>query len=237
MLILAMPYWRGDREQVLTLAKRLADIEDKPRTDVMIEFVLRFDAEDPLPATIAYIAEKFKVSLYRCRRRGEGHPAGCNDQFFDYLGKSWERCLRDPKYKETVDGIYLYEGDNVPLRKDWLDAILAEWKVAREQGKYVLGCWHPDGSPVGHINGNLIYRPDLYSLVQDLNGCAPFVAWDLFIAPKIEPHWHKSSLMVNLYRATNVPKSWVYDKKGKAKYATAHGIKDNSIYDLAKSLF
>lgn len=228
-----MPYWRGDREQVLTLAKRLADIEDKPRTDVMIEFVLRFDAEEPLPATIAYIAEKFKVRLYRCTRRGEHHPGGPNDQFFDYLGKNWERCLRDPKYKETVDGIYLYEGDNVPLRKDWLDAILAEWKTAREQGKYVLGCWHPDGSPVGHINGNLIYRPDLYGLIPDLNGCPSFFAWDLFIAPKLEPHWYKSSLMVNLYKATNVPKSWVYDKKGKAKYATCHGVKCDSVWKHA----
>lgn len=237
MLVLALQYWNGDREQALTLAKRLADIEDKPRTDVAIEIVLRFDATEPLPSTLAYIAQKFKVSVYRCKRRGEGHPAGCNDMVHDYVGRCWERWLRDPKYRDAVDGVYLYEGDNVPLRKDWLDALVAEWKTAREQGKYLLGCWHPDGSPVGHINGNLIFRPDIFGLVSGLEGCPSQVAWDLFHAEKFAPHWYKSSLMVNLYRATEVPKSWIFDKKGKAKFANCHGVKDQSVYDMAKALF
>ena len=95
MLVLALQYWNGDREQALTLAKRLADIEDKPRTDVMIEFVLRFDADEPLPTTIAYVAQKFKVSVYRCKRRGEGHPAGCNTLFAPAAHNLDTECFSD----------------------------------------------------------------------------------------------------------------------------------------------
>lgn len=237
MLILAIQFWTGDREETLTLARRLADIEDKPRTDVAIEFVLRFDAKEPSKETMEYVGAKFPVSIYRCTRRGEGHPAGCNDMAHDYWGKCWERWLRDKKFRETVDGVWLFEGDNVPLRKDWLDVMVAEWKEARANGKLVLGCWHPDGSPVGHINGNMIVVPDIFGRIKGLEGCPSQYAWDLHHAPKFAPHWFKSKNLVNLYRQTNVPKKWLFDRTGKPKFASCHGVKDRSVYDLAKSMF
>ena len=237
MLRIALQYWNGDREQALTLARRMADIEDKPRTDVDIEFVLRFDAKEPSKETLEYVGQKFKVSVYRCTRRGEGHPAGCDDVFHDYLGKCWERSLRDPKFVQTVDGVWFFEGDNVPLRKDWLDVMVAEWKEARQAGKLILGCWHPEGSPVGHINGNLIAVPDLFGRIKGLEGCPSQVAWDLYHAQKFEPHWFKSKNLANLYRQTNVPKKWLFDRAGKPKFANCHGVKDSSVYDMAKGLF
>lgn len=237
MLRIGLQYWNGDREQALTLARRIADVEDRPRTDVEIEFVLRFDAKEPSKETLAYVGAKFPVSVYRCTRRGEGHPSGCNDMVHDYIGKCWERWLRDKKFRETVDGVWLFEGDNVPLRKDWLDVMLAEWKEAKAAGKLILGCWHPDGSPVGHVNGNLILVPDLFGRIKGLEGCPSQVAWDLFHAQKFEPHWFKSKNLVNLYRQTNVPKKWLFDRSGKAKFANCHGVKDASGYDLVKEMF
>lgn len=237
MLVLAIPYWNGDRELALTLAKRIADIEDKFRSDVQIEFVLRFDATEPHPQTLAYVGQKFKTGVYRCTRRGEGWPFGPNEQTYDYFGKCWERWLRDPNYKATVDGIWLYEADNVPLRKDWLDVMIAEWRKAREAGKALLGCWHDTCSPVGHVNGNVIFSPDLCGHIQGLTGGPANVPWDIFLAEKFEPHWMKSKNLVNLYRETEVPKSKLFTAKGKPKFASCHGVKDSSVFDLAKENF
>jgi len=237
MLVLALQYWNGDREQALTLARRIADIESQRRTDVAIEFVLRFDAKPPSPETIAYVGEKFNVSVYRCLRRGEGHPSGCNDMVHDYFGKCWERWLRDRVFHDNVDGVWLFEGDNVPLRKDWLDVMVAEWKEAREAGKCVLGCWEPYPEGVGHINGNMIVAPDIYGRIKGLEGCPSQIAWDFFHAEKFAPLWFKSKHLINLYKQREVAETKLFTKSGAARYANCHGVKDNSVYDMALKKF
>jgi hypothetical protein len=237
MLIIALQYWKGDQEQALRLARRLADIEDAPRTDVQIEFVLRFDAPEVDKDTLAYVGKKFPVSMYRCKRREQHHPGGPNGMVHDLFGEYWRRCLRVPGFKDNVDGIFLYEADNVPLHKKWLDQLLMHWKHARAEDKWIMGCWQDAGSPVGHINGNMFFVPDLFNRIRGLEGCPTQYAWDLFHAEKFQPHWYKCDRMANLYRATNVPRSWLYARNGTAKFANVHGVKDDSAWNQALQLF
>lgn len=239
MLLIALQYWNGDREQALTLARRLADIEDKFRTDVCIEFVLRFDATEPSRETLEYVGKKFKTSVYRCRRRGQGHPDGCGDVWHDFVNEMWARFMRVRWFTENIDTVMFYEGDNVPLRKDWIDVLMAEWKLARAEGKFIMGCWHNEGIlPAGHMNGAcFITVPDLFNRIRGLEGCPSRFAWDVYHGPKFEPHWYKSKNLVNLYKATNVPKSWLFDKKGKPKFANCHGVKSDAAWKHALEMF
>lgn len=234
MLLIALQYWNGDRELTMRLARRMADLEDAFRADVWLELVYRFDAKPPTVAEIAYLAKKFKVTMYQGRRRATGHPYGCNELVHDLFQRYWNLHMRDKRFASTVNGVWLLEGDNVPLRKDWLTRIKAEWDAARQSGAYLLGCWHKSGLPeVGHINGNLIFRPDLAAVVKGLEGCPPDFAWDMYHAPRFKPHWAFSKEMLNLYKGTNLPKSKIYGKNGKAKASVVHGIKDDSCWDLA----
>ena len=234
MLLIALQYWNGDREQALRLARHLADIEPEFRKDVCLEFVLRFDATAPSMETLAYVGKKFKTTVYRCKRRGQGHPDGCGDVWHDFVNEMWARFLRVRWFTDNIDKVMFYEGDNVPLSKTWINEIVAEWEEARAEGKFILGCWSKEGYESGHINGAcFVTVPDLFNRIKGLEGCPSGVAWDVFHGPKFEPHWFKSKKMINLYKSVGVLKSALFDKKGKPKFANCHGAKDRSVWELA----
>lgn len=231
MLILAIQWWEQDYQAAMRLARRVADLEPAFRSDVEVWLVPRFDAPDPDEATVRHIEGKFEVQAYRTRRRGKGFPSGPNDMVHDLWTEVHRRCLQERGFKEKVDGVLLWEADDVPVCKDWLDRILAEWKTARAAGKLILGCYMAEPAP--HINGNMVFHPSLYSAVRGLEGCPTFTAWDVFHAPKFLPVAQHSREIANFYHAVAVPPGRVWDKKGNAKFAFVHGVKDSSVFDEA----
>lgn len=231
MLILALQYWSGDYDHAMRLARFIAGLEEEKRKDVEFLFVPRFDAPDPEPSVLIEVGARFAVSTHRSRRRGVGHPAGCNDLWHDLLGEMWRRCLQVPGWADKYHGVYSLEADNVPLCRDWLDRIQAEWKAAREAGKLLLGCRME--TPAPHINGNLLFVPNLYGRIRGLEGCPSQYAWDVFHADKWLGQSAFSAEITNFYQATEVPRSRIYGKGG-AKYAVVHGVKDDSVFDAAK---
>lgn len=237
MIIIALQYWKGDYQQAMRLARRLADIEATPRNDVAIEFVARFDAPEVCRDTLAHVKKRFPASVYRCKRRGQGHPGGPNDMVHELFGEYYRRWLRVPGFKAAVSGVFLYEADNVPTHPSWLNELIVQWQTARADGKLIMGSWQDTGGPYGHINGNMFFVPDLFRHVKGLEGCPSQVAWDLFHAQKFAPLWHKCPRMANLYRATKVPKSWVYDRAGVPRFANVHGVKDDSVWEMALKNF
>ena len=233
-LILALQYWRGDYEQAMSFARFVASLEKAFREDVVVWFVPRFDAPEPDRATVAAVQARFRTESYRTKRRGTGHPSGCNDMWHDLVGEAWRRCLQVKGFQDAHHGVYSIEADNVPLRADWLDAILAEWREALAAGKVVLGCRME--SPAPHINGNLLFVPELFGKVRGLEGCPSQYAWDVFHAPKWLDKAGESKLIANFYRATDVPKKKLYEAKGAAKYAVVHGVKDDSALQIAQKM-
>ncbi|NBW10613.1 MAG: hypothetical protein EBR82_21570 [Caulobacteraceae bacterium] len=232
MLLFALQYWNGDRKNAMRLARRIAALEKTPRKDVEFLFVVRFDAEEPDPQTVSMVSEKMKVSVYRTKRRGEGHPGGCNDMWHDLVGEMWRRTLQEKGFHGKYTGIFSFEADVVPLCADWIARVLEEWKQAQEKKCSVWGCYMP--TPAPHINGNMIWIPNIFGVVGGLEGCPSQYAWDVFHAHKWIDTAFSSDQIINYYRAVEVPKNRLYDSTGKAKFALVHGVKDDSAWTLAE---
>jgi hypothetical protein len=229
MLLLALQFWDGDKALVNRLARFIADNELQKRSDVGVIFCPRFDANVDVEV-VEHVKQKFAhVEVHTCRRRGAtGHPYGCNEVVHDLFMLFQGRCLRDKDYLGKVDGVYLMEGDLVPMCRDWLDRVLAEWAAARADGKLVLGAWQPEHTPpMGHINGNLIFSPDLASKISGMEGCAPHAGWDVYHASKLVPVAMRSKIMLNLYKVTEVT------EKAVAGSTMVHGVKDDSAWEIA----
>lgn len=229
-LVLALQFWAGDKEAAMRNARRIADIEPKFRDDVEFCFVARFDCPHDKD-TVEYVSKKFKVSTYTCLRRGTGWPAGCNDVWFDFMQEAGGRYMRE---WSDVKAVFTFEADCIPIAKDWIDVMSAEWDEGAAEGKLVCGCWMPYvGDGFGHINGNALFHPYL-TRAKQLIGCSPIVGWDDAIAPAISTVWHKAGFVKNLYRAVNVAESdivseWIPGKRP----VLIHGVKDLSVENYA----
>lgn len=230
MIVLCLQYWDGDRSTALRLARLIADIQPKWSDRFEFMFVPRFDST--LDAnTVRYVSRKFNVWSRISARREIGWPAGCNGIVSDLFMDSLRR-VNDGTWAH-VDGVWLLEADALPLTIDWLDKIEQEWKLARADGKLIMGAWQPEWSNVGHINGNLIFHPALAATVRGLEGCPPNLPWDTHHAPKFAKHWYKSGQMVNFYKRTDVQEQELWPPG--ANWVFVHGIKDDTGYNLVRS--
>ena len=229
-LVLAAQFWEGDKEATMRNARRIADIEPEFRKDVEFCFVARFDCEHD-KATIDYVSKKFKVSTYTGRRRGTGWPHGCNELWCDLMQAASCKYLED---WQDVKAIFTFESDCIPIAKDWIDVMSAEWDRGEKQGAQVVGCWLQYwGGEHGHINGNALFHPFIARTLT-LIGCTPLGGWDAEFAPRFQSCWYKSGFIKNLYRAVNVSDSdivaeWIPGERPVA----IHGVKDLSVEKYA----
>lgn len=224
MIVLCMQYWEGDKQRALSVARLIADLQAEKDDRFQFMFLRRFDATPVDDETIGYVGRKFDILTHTCRRKETGWPAGCNGMASDALMLAQEK-WNTGEWKR-VTGVWLLESDILPLYRNWLYRIEREWKAALEDGKLVMGAWSPHHSPVGHINGNMLFHPSLCDRVKGLEGSAPHIGWDVYHAQRLHRHAHKSELMLNLYRGVNVNEGDIYAPG--TRYAFVHGIKDDS---------
>lgn len=225
-LVIALQFWEGDRDAAMRNAVRIADNEPKFREDVIFMFVARFDCPHDI-AVAKYVGQKFKTEMYTGFRRGKGWPHGCNELWCDLMQESIRR-TRSGEW-EGVDGILTFEADCVPVRRDWLDVLRKAWDEALAQNKMVLGHWLPEPAPLGHINGNAIFDPNI-AIKLGLVGCSSETGWDFHWGPKFAPHAVKSDLIRMYYHCDGVPESWFVapgENNGEIP-AMIHGIKDGA---------
>lgn len=204
----------------MKLARLIADIQPEYTREFKILFSARFDAKHD-KATMEYVGKKFGVIQHTSSRREIGWPAGPNGMAHDLFMEAQAR-LRRGEW-DDVDALWLLEADALPLTADWLQRIKREW---RDSGKLIMGAWQREWSPVGHINGNMLFSPTLADRVRGLEGCAPHIPWDTHHAVKFSRHWHKSGQMVNFYKRTNVTENEIYPPG--EPWCFVHGIKDDS---------
>lgn len=229
-IALALQFWEGDKDMAMRNARRIADNEPKFRDDVEFCFVARWDSAPDLD-TVNYVSKKFRTTVYRSTRRGQGWPFGCNELWCDLMQESVRR-----KYNQSwndVKAVFTFEGDCIPVARDWLDVLHAEWDTTTAAGKLLTGAFHDSGSPVGHINGNALFHP-LIALTLGLVGCDPLVGWDCAFAPKMQPYWRKSGRIKNMYKETNVTEDALLGPAlDNIVPVVVHGVKDDSVEKYA----
>lgn len=225
-VVIALQFWSGDRDRAMHLARLIADIEPAKNPNVDFAFFARFDTEHD-EETVAKVSRKFNVWKMKCTREAKGWPDGCNAMALDLLQQANMRSTAEWK---SVKAVYLIESDVLPMRRDWIAKLTAEWDECASRGKLLMGAWYPFHSEVGHINGNMFVHPQIVAKIKGLESVRAGRAWDTDFAPKFEPHWHKSNQMQNHYDfKRNIPPEILWScADGKTPVAVIHGVKDFS---------
>lgn len=232
-LLVAIQFWRGDRDRALRLARFLADIEPAFREDTMIALAARFDV--PLDAEIYEammdVGRKFPVTFIRSLREAEGHPDGCHGL---WAGTA-EACFRRWLKGWRCANVFFAEADGVPARYDWIDAIKAAHAENLERGKRVTGA-RMDGTKYydSHVNGSLLMHISALSSHPEWLECPSGEAWDCFHGTTFLQELGPVRSVLNLYGAHDVSLS-VYKTIG-ANWAWIASVKDESAWECAQTL-
>lgn len=119
-------------------------------------------------------------------------PESCNNAFRQ-IAKYIEYGSKEP---------WLWcEADCVPLSKDWLDKIEAEYQEALRHGKVFLGDFVHINEPgfIDHMSGVAVYP----GVMSDHAGDALLaheIAWDCYAASQILPRMQKSKLILHRWK-------------------------------------
>ncbi len=225
-ILLCIQYHDSDKPQAFRLARLIHDIEPHFRPDVRLLMVRRFDCQltDHDAVALHKIEDRFTVETWQSKTKWVGWPGGCNGIARDLLieiavSKSWRK----------ADGVILLEPDCIPFRRDWIDALAAEWLLSFLTDRWLMGAWRDSGGQHGHINGNMVCRPDIAKLLHFGDIIGPDLAWDAAIAPYAKDHWQKTNSIVNAFQSLNATES-----SFKPGTVLVHGYKDDSAYNLAR---
>lgn len=231
-IVLVAQFWNGDKTEVMRNIRRIVDNEPEHRMDFEICFVARFDALHD-PATVEYAKKRFRVSTYTCTRRGTGWPNGCND----VVCEVWQESIRRVRSGEwaAVRALFLMEGDCIPVHRDWLNRLTAEWCATELEGKWITGWYSESGSPWGHVNGNMLCSPMLAHFLPAIAGARANTAWDCDFAGVFQPHWRKANFIENLYAQRGIPRKNIEDIVASG-VVLIHGVKDLSIEQFADDI-
>lgn len=232
-LLLCLQFCPIDQDQALYLARLIADNEPVKRFDVEFAISYRPDSSPAIVEEIEYILrQKFHYfRSHKSLRRGKGWPHGCNDLWFDTM--NWAYTLKKSK-QTNCNGIFTFEADNLPLQRDWINALCDEWEQ-NWTGKLAVGNLHAE--PIKHINGNGMFLIAMQDKIgQVMHGCPAHEPWDLYLAKFIVPKSHDTNKLFQLYRKqVNDIYELAKVKKNGVRPAVLHGLKGEHHLALAKT--
>lgn len=238
-ILIAIPFWQGDRDQVGHLAKLLADLEKKHSDRADILFVNRFDCRPLDAAAIRYVARRFNVYQHKSARKETGWPCGCNGLFFGTLEYVYHmmEAKKIPAYKAILN----LASDVVPLVPDWIDYLHQQWEFLPANLRHpvyaagaLIGGDHP------HINGDaFLYAGDqkfLKWLVRDVGGIKVRAGWDWVLAPNFRDWgWANIPGIHSLWQTPTMPDAVAAEWR-KNGAVLIHGVKDNSLLTYARKV-
>lgn len=181
MISLCLQCWPGDMLEAIELAQLIADIEETKRPETEFFMVYRRDCPGPhLEAKfLSIVAPKFGHSAITVARNFDiGYPGGSNMLAFSSFIEMtiWRRqqiCRNE--------AFLLFEADTIPMARDWIDQLSAEWERVKVLGKHAFGHWHQQGGPdTLHMNGNAVFRSDFFERYPNLMVGSAMVGWDYF---------------------------------------------------------
>lgn len=227
-LLLACQYWGADADQMRHLLKLMADMEDGicPYADILL--FPRADTKERRTDSWDHLNSKFsRVLRERSKRANTGWPHGPNAvamDVFRHIHGVWQSGLFE------WDACMLVEADCVPLKRLWHKDILDEW---HSQKGLALGHWDGSGTnlvpPNSHMNGNLVFHPELVSKIPELGyGDVPRWGWDMAFWPKIAPYATPSRVIYSDYKL-NTPVNPLLNAE-QLFAERVHSHKENPLY-------
>lgn len=236
-ILLTIPFWEGDRNQVGLLAKLLTDLEPAHSSRADILFVNRFDCRPMDPAAIKYVSRRFNVHQHRSARKEVGWPSGCNGLFFGTLEFVYHMMAagKIPSYKAVMN----FASDVVPLQANWLAHMHDIWNALQQRGRVTNAGALIDGDHP-HINGDAFLMSGdldfLKWLVKDIGGIRQRAGWDWILAPQFQARgWANIPSIISLWQTKTMPRA-VAEEWRKRGIVLIHGVKDDSLLAHARSI-
>jgi hypothetical protein len=236
-ILLALQFWKGDRDQAMRVARLIADLEPRHSEFADFLFVSRFDCEQDI-STIEYVSTKFNTHTYVNRhRRGTGWPHGCNDLWFGTMDHvySFSEAKRFPPYKAVLT----FEADACPLVPNWHRELSRLWdQHATPKGVKMFGA--KVEYPLPHINGNAMFSGDLkflYWISRLIGGCDPTKGWDFILAKDFKREgWADCPMMKSHWQKKTMPDEEIEALRS-AGIVFLHGVKDDSVISHMRKKF
>lgn len=200
-LVIALGYWAGDVDQALRLARLIGAIEPRRRDDVVFAFCPRFDVGWDAGQQAAFMEVGRKLGVCRVTQRPPhvtGHPDAPYAMFASTLGQFAEAWRSG---QTSARSVFFIEADGCPLKRDWLDLLLAEHERALCAGKRVTGALMRHAVP--HCNGSLVIHLSTWFDRPSLHATPAGQAWDMFHAAALMQEAHPTTLLYNPYGATS----------------------------------
>lgn len=232
-ILLALQYWKGDRDQAMRLARFIADLQHGHSDLADFLFVSRFDCGHD-NETVKYVSRKFDTHTFISRRRGKGWPHGCGDLWFATMEHANDQ-IEKRKFRH-YKSVFTFEADNVPMSSRWIQHFVEQFDAANaKRPTYVMGALLQ--SPGEHINGNMIVKTDLSFLrwiSKTVSAAPPMVGWDYYLAQDFKRWgWAHLEGMQSYWGAATLPASQIEHEFQKGTI-WLHGCKDDSLLNAAR---
>lgn len=225
-----------DMGAAFELTQLIVRIEKHPRPDCRFFLVYRQDCPVWIGKEFQKLAgQRFKAMACMARNHDTGWPGGSN-----MLAASAfiEMEIVRRMDENANEAFLLFEPDCIPLSRDWIDQLSAEWERAKAEGKQAVGHWHMQGGPdTLHMNGNAIFRTDFFERhPTTIVGCGT-QGWDYWFRDRIIPISCDTYAIFQLYNRQSITLEELSSitKHGK-RPALLHGIKDSSGRKAAEAL-
>ena len=199
-MILALQYSAGDSSRAMRLARLLADLEKKRRSDVLLAFVS--DRSTPetseIESTYEYCGGIFDTMKVRLPWSISGWPRGPNHLWAGAMMVFSALCkVEEVPHRSifTFDG-----GDGVPLHNNWIDLLRDEHAQTIKDGKLITAAPGIDSLGRSHINGNMIADTGIWDLIPTSRFCPSDEGWDCQLSLPAEPLTAMNTVFRNDWR-------------------------------------
>ena len=236
MISLCLQCCPYDLDAAFELTQLIVKIEKERRAGGEFFLIYRKDCPNWVQREFQGLAgRRFKAMACVARNHDEGWPAGSNmlaaSAFIEM------EVLRRAGICQN-EAFLLFEPDCVPLARDWLDQLSAEWERAKSEGKQAVGHWHQQGGPETlHMNGNAIFRVDFfYRNPTTIVGCGT-QGWDYWFRDRLIPISCDTYAIFQHYARPEITRDELESitKLGK-RPALFHGIKNRSARQYAEEM-
>src|SRR6267378_1073173 len=226
MISLCLQCFPLDMDAAVELIQLICWIEHPKRDNT--EFFLVYRKDCPL-----WLGKEFEklVSKHfdRCaarmaRNHDVGWPAGCNmlagSAFIEMSILRRENLCQNPAF-------LLFEPDCIPLARDWIDQLSAEWDRVTALGKEAFGHWHDLGYEGGlHMNGNAVFRTNFFDEHPTSIIGAGTMGWDFFFREQFLAMSVDSNTIFQQWNRYGITYEQLAEiQKGGIRPAVLHGIK------------
>jgi hypothetical protein len=233
-LLFALQMCPLDCNEAVELATLIADIQKAFPAKCRPSWLVSYRADTPL--TRVHKVEGVLVNAFakavwvaRAKHFANGWPAGSN--------ALWRSTMEDvaglaATEKTKAKGVLTFEPDCVPLARDWIDRLEAEY---RNRVRDIVGNINQQNTTEVHVNGNSIWPVDLATRWPHVLEVPPMHAWDYFHREFFMLHAQDTPLIAQIYRRKVLTfGEWNSLKKHDLRPVLLHGIKDSSARRLAR---